>query len=56
VPRSRMCGAVPLLPNTPSWHGAQLKKCTGTTLPLPFILIALDILWYASIFFRYNFI
>jgi hypothetical protein len=20
--------------NTPSWHGAQLKKSTGTTLPL----------------------
>jgi hypothetical protein len=22
-------------PNTPSWHGAQLEKSTGTTLPLP---------------------
>jgi hypothetical protein len=22
-------------PNTPSWRGAQLKKRTGTTLPLP---------------------
>jgi hypothetical protein len=22
--------------NTPSWRGAQLKKSTGTTLPLPF--------------------
>jgi len=21
--------------NTPSWRGAQLKKCTGTTLPVP---------------------
>jgi hypothetical protein len=20
-----MCGAIPPLPNTPSWHGAQLK-------------------------------
>jgi len=22
-------------PNTPSWHHAQLKKSTGTSLPLP---------------------
>jgi hypothetical protein len=29
-----MCGAIPPLPNTPSWRGAQLKS-TGTTLPLP---------------------
>jgi len=21
--------------NTPSWHGAQLKKSAGSTLPLP---------------------
>jgi hypothetical protein len=26
--------AIPPLPNMPSWHGAQLKKNTGTTLPL----------------------
>jgi hypothetical protein len=26
VPRSRMHGAIPPLPNTPPWHGAQLKK------------------------------
>jgi hypothetical protein len=25
VPRSRMCGAIPALPSTPSWRGAQLK-------------------------------
>jgi hypothetical protein len=25
VPRSRMRGAIPPLPNTPSWRGAQLK-------------------------------
>jgi hypothetical protein len=25
MPRSRMCGATPPLPNTPSWCGAQLK-------------------------------
>jgi hypothetical protein len=31
-----MSGAIPLLPNTPSGRGAQLKKGTGTTLPLPF--------------------
>jgi hypothetical protein len=29
-----MCGAIPPLPNTPSWHGDQLKN-TGTTLSLP---------------------
>jgi len=34
VPRSRMCGAIPPLPNTPLWRGAQLKKeSMGTTLP-----------------------
>jgi hypothetical protein len=30
-----MSGAIPLLPNTTSWRGAQLKKSTKTTLPLP---------------------
>jgi len=25
VQRSRIRGAIPPLPNTPSWHGAQLK-------------------------------
>jgi hypothetical protein len=30
-----MRGAIPSLPNTPSWRGAQLKKSTGTALPLP---------------------
>jgi hypothetical protein len=30
-----MSGAIPPLPNTPSWRGAQLKKRTGTTLFLP---------------------
>jgi hypothetical protein len=29
-----MRGALPPLPNTPSWRGAQLS--TGTALPLPF--------------------
>jgi hypothetical protein len=28
-----MRGAIPPLPNTPSWRGAQLKKKHGTTLP-----------------------
>jgi hypothetical protein len=34
-----MRGAIPPLPNTPSWCGAQLKKSTGSTLfsPLPLI-------------------
>jgi hypothetical protein len=30
-----MHGAIPPLPNTSSWRGAQLRKGTGTTLPLP---------------------
>jgi hypothetical protein len=30
-----MSGALPPFPNTPSWRGAQLKKSTGTTLPVP---------------------
>jgi hypothetical protein len=35
-----MCEALPPLPNTPSWRGAQLnKKSTGTTLPLLFTFI-----------------
>jgi hypothetical protein len=34
-----MFGAIPPLPNTPSWHGAQLKKSTGTALPFTFTLI-----------------
>jgi hypothetical protein len=25
-------------PSTPSWRGAQLRKNTGTTLALPFIV------------------
>jgi len=29
VPKSRMRGAIPPLPNTPSWRGAQLKKARG---------------------------
>jgi hypothetical protein len=29
-----MRGAVPPLPNTPSWRGAQFKTGTGTILPL----------------------
>jgi hypothetical protein len=33
-----MSGAIPPLPDMPSWCGAQLKESTGTTLPLPFIL------------------
>jgi hypothetical protein len=32
----KMRGAIPPLPNTPSWYCAQLKEqSTGTTLPLP---------------------
>jgi hypothetical protein len=29
----RTCGALPLLPHTPSWHGAPIS--TETTLPFP---------------------
>jgi hypothetical protein len=31
-----MRGAIPPLPDTSSWRGAQLKRDTGTTLPLYF--------------------
>jgi len=31
-------GAIPPLPNTPSWRGAQLKESTGT-LPLTFAIV-----------------
>jgi hypothetical protein len=30
-----MSEAIPPLPNTSSWRGAQLKESIGTTLPLP---------------------
>jgi hypothetical protein len=31
-----MSGAIPPLPNTPSWRGAQLKEAQGLyLLPLP---------------------
>jgi hypothetical protein len=32
VPRSRMHGAIPPLPNTPSWRGAQLKHMDNFTI------------------------
>jgi len=34
-----MSGAIPPLPNTPSWYGAKLRKSTGATLPLPLSLL-----------------
>jgi hypothetical protein len=34
VPRSRIRGAIPPLPNTPSWRGAQLKHRDNFTLGL----------------------
>jgi hypothetical protein len=34
VPRSRMCGAIPSLPNMPSWRGAQLKHRDNLTFYL----------------------
>jgi hypothetical protein len=42
-----MSGAIPSLPNMPSWHGAQLKISTGTTLPLPVFLHILPAPLYA---------
>jgi len=41
VPRSRMCEAIPPLPNTPSLCDDQLKSI-GTTLPLPLPSFWLD--------------
>jgi len=39
-----MSGAIPpLLNNTPSWHGAQLRKSTGTTLTSPFTFTELSV-------------
>jgi hypothetical protein len=33
-----MRGAIPPLPNTPSWRDAQFKKKAQEQLPLPFTL------------------
>jgi hypothetical protein len=32
-----MSGAIPPLPNTPSWRGAQLKKAQGQLYLLPLL-------------------
>jgi hypothetical protein len=32
----KMSGAIPPLPNTPSWHGAQLKHRENFTFPFIF--------------------
>jgi hypothetical protein len=44
-------------PNTPSWCGAQLKKSTGTTLPLPFTfkLLSTFLNFFSSQRIRYSF-
>jgi hypothetical protein len=41
-----MSGAIPPLPNTPSWRGAQLKKAQGQLylLPLPLTYLVLKVL------------
>jgi hypothetical protein len=39
-----MSGAIPPLPNMFSWYGAQLKKSTETTLPLPFRIVYFDLI------------
>jgi hypothetical protein len=36
-----MCGAIPPLPNTPSWRGVQLKS---TVVILPIIIIIIIII------------
>jgi hypothetical protein len=41
-----MRGAIPPLPNTPSWHGAYLS--TGTTLPLPLPVLIYKVSQLAS--------
>jgi hypothetical protein len=37
-----MSGAIPPLPHTPSWRGAQLKKAQGQLLPLPLPTDSMD--------------
>jgi hypothetical protein len=39
MPKSRMGEAIPPLPNTPSWRGAQFKKKHKEILSLPFTFI-----------------
>jgi hypothetical protein len=40
-----MRGAVPPLPNTPSWRGAQL---TGITFPVPYGTLSVE--WWLELF------
>jgi len=41
VPRSRMCGAIPPLPNKPSWCSAQLKHRDNFTFTFyPYITVS----------------
>jgi hypothetical protein len=55
-----MCRAIPPLPSTPSWRGAQLKKSTGTTSRVrstfikivPFQILLLQVLLAAWGFIR----
>jgi hypothetical protein len=37
----RMCGAIPPLPNTPSWRGAHLKHSDTFTFTLPHLCIGI---------------
>jgi len=51
VLRSRMNGAIPPFPNTPSWRGAQLKQRYNFTLPLTLVgwlvgLVGLSVGWW----------
>jgi hypothetical protein len=47
----RMSGAIPPLPTTPSWRGAQMKS-TGT--PLPFIVMRKQVLVFWIVTLRHN--
>jgi len=40
-------------PNTPSWRGAQFKKSTVTTLPLPFTTLPLHLNPYMFLSFGF---
>jgi hypothetical protein len=41
-----MRGAIPPLPNTPSWRGASLS--TGTTLPLLYLYVGSAAGWFGT--------
>jgi hypothetical protein len=42
VPRSRMCEAMPPLPNTPSWRGSQSKHRNNFTFTLRLTVMIIE--------------